>query len=189
MKRLACVLMAIGLAGVAQAQTPAPAPTVIGPPGPGRVTKSAERPTGLSSPVPAAITSAHKLFLSNGGADAGLFPHPFSGTQDRAYGSFYTALSGMKNFELVSSPADADLVLELALHAPLGSIGGNKQQGTEDPLPSFKLIIYDRATHYVLWTITQTIDQAYVQKTHDKNFDDALGLLAGQFALLAGKSS
>ncbi len=53
---------------------------VAGPPGAGHVTKSADRPQGVSSPVPALLVSGHKVFLSNGGAEAGLFPHPFTGT-------------------------------------------------------------------------------------------------------------
>ena len=38
----------------------------------------------------------------------------------------------------------------------------------------FRLVIFDRKTHYVLWALTESIDIAYVQKTHDRNFDDAL---------------
>jgi hypothetical protein len=41
-------------------------------------------------------------------------------------------------------------------------------------LPFFRLTIYDRKTHYVLWTITEPIEFAILQKTHDKNFDEAL---------------
>ena len=52
---------------------------------------------------------------------------------------------------------------------------------TTDPLPTFKLTIYDRPTHYVLWTISQTIDPANLQKTHDKNFDTALDSVVQQF--------
>jgi hypothetical protein len=154
--------------------------------GAGPVTRTAKRPDGISSPVPAALTSGRKLFLSNGGADAGLFPHPFTGTQDRAYGQMYTLLAANAAFSLVASPAEADLVLELQLNAPLGSLGGDKQSGTEDPLPTLKLTIYDRPSHYVLWTISETIDKAALQKTHDKNFDDALTLLANQFVTVAG---
>ena len=38
-----------------------------------------------AAPVPPQIFSAKKIFVSNGGADSGLFPHPFSGTPERAY--------------------------------------------------------------------------------------------------------
>ena len=47
-------------------------------------------------------------------------------------------------------------------------------KGASDPLPMFRLVIFDRKTHYVLWALTESIDIAYVQKTHDRNFDDAL---------------
>ena len=158
-----------------------------GMPGAGKVTKSSERPRGINSPVPVAITAGHKLFLSNGGADAGLFPHPFTGTQDRAYAAMYKLLSANPAYILVGSPAEAELVLELQLTAPAAAIG-DKKHGTEDPLPVFKLTVYDRPTHYTLWVISQTIDQANLQKTHDRNFDDALTLLGEQFALLKGVS-
>ena len=173
----------LGAMSVAQAQQPVMVPT--GPPGPGRVTKSADRPQGVVAPVPALLTAGRKVFLSNGGAEAGLFPHPFTGTQDRGYGRLYAALGGTSRFELVGSPADADLVMELRLTAPAGSLGGDKKKGTEDALPAFTLTIYDRPTHYVLWVISQTVDQANLQKTHDKNFDDALGMLDKQLLMVA----
>ncbi len=37
-----------------------------------------------TAPVPQALMKAKKIFLSNAGADSGLFPHPFSGDPDRA---------------------------------------------------------------------------------------------------------
>jgi len=174
--RLFLTLIALTVSAAAlQAQVVEPGhPTV------GSTTKSAKRPQGTNAPIPPALTSAHKVFLANGGSDAGLFPHPFTGTQDRAYGYLYQALSAGGRFQIVDSPAKADIVLELQLSSPLGPLGNNKQKGTADPLPTFKLIVYDRPSHYVLWTITQTIDPANLQKTHDKNFDTALDLLIAQ---------
>lgn len=149
-------------------------------------TRTDERPTGISAPVPPLLLSARTVFLSNAGADAGLFPHPFTGTQDRGFGAFLKAITMNKRFTVVDSPAGADLVLELQLMAPLGSLGGNKQAGTTDPLPTFRLVIYDRPTHYVLWTITQTIDPAALQKSHDRNFDQALDQLEQQLFTVTG---
>ena len=149
-------------------------------------TKAANRPQGVNAPVPPLLTAGRKVFLSNGGADAGLFPHPFTGTQDRAYAYFYKALAGSKRFEMVQSPAEADLVLEIQLTPPNGPLGDNKVKGTSDPLPTFKLTVYDRPTHYVLWTVTQTVDQAERQGTHDKNFDAALDSLLNELAAAAG---
>lgn len=123
-----------------------------------------------SGPVPPAIAAAKKTFVSNAGADSGLFPEPFSGDTDRAYNQFFTALKATGEFDLVPDPSDADLVLELELIAPLGPTNANKQNGTSDPVPQFRLVIYDRKRHYILWTLTQSIGVALLQRTHDRNF-------------------
>jgi hypothetical protein len=152
----------------------------------GNATPTAERAATISAPVPAALIAAHTAFLSNAGEDAGLFPHPFTGGQDRGYGYAYNALKEGGRFHLVDSPAEADVVLELSLNAPTGSLSGNKVAGVADPLPTFKLTVYDRASHYILWTVMQTIDPAALQKTHDRNFDVALDLLLKQLMTAAG---
>jgi hypothetical protein len=129
------------------------------------------------APVPPAIFSAKKIFVSNAGADSGLFPHPFSGSQDRVYNQFYAAMQQWGRYELVSDPTEADLVFEVRLAGPSGPQNPDKQKGASDPLPIFYLTIVDRKSHYTLWTLTESISLAFLQKTHDRNFDDALGSL------------
>jgi hypothetical protein len=141
-----------------------------------------------AGPVPPAIPGAKTVFVANAGADSGLFPEPFSGDEDRGYTEFYAALKAAGAYTLVGDPSQADLVLELHLNAPYGPSNPNKPNGTADPLPQFRLTIYDRKTHYVLWTITQSIDAAYMQKNHDKNFDEALAAVLQQFLQVAGKT-
>lgn len=130
-----------------------------------------------AAPVPAALYTAKTVFISNAGADSGLFPEPFSGNPDRAYREFYANVQGLDRYDLVANPADADLVFELQLTAPNGPANANKVKGASDPLPMFRLVIYDRTSHYILWTLTQTIQVAVLQKTHDRNFDTALEML------------
>src|SRR5258708_14238742 len=72
------------------------------------------------APVPAELLSARKIFVSNAGADSGLFPHPFSGDPSRGYSALFAALHELGQYELVASPSQADLVLELRLMAPNG---------------------------------------------------------------------
>jgi hypothetical protein len=129
------------------------------------------------APIPPAIFAAKRAFVSNGGADSGLFPHPFSGTQDRVYNQFYAAMQAWGRYELVGSPDDADLVFEVRLSGPNGPADPNKQKGASDPLPTFHLSIIDRKTHFTLWTVTETVQLAYLQRTHDRNFDDALAAI------------
>ena len=51
----------------------------------------------------------------------------------------------------------------------------------------FRLVIYDRKTHYILWTLTQSIGVALLQRTHDRNFNDALTNILLNFQRVAGK--
>jgi hypothetical protein len=148
---------------------------------------SVDRGYALPDHVPSALLAAKSIFLSNGGADSGLFPQPFSGDPNRGYEGLYAALKTSGKHPLVDDPSQADLVLELQLTAPKGPSQGSKQNGASDPLPMFRLAIYDRQTHYLLWTLTESIDVAVLQKTHDKNFDQALLDLTFDFDQVTGK--
>jgi hypothetical protein len=154
-------------AAIGLAQQPAPAP---------------------EAPVPAALRSATKIFVSNAGGDSGLFPSPFSGDPSRGYNQLYAGLKANSQYQLVSDPSEADLVLELQLTAPNGPSNGSKVNGSSDPVPMFRLVVYDRKTHYILWAFTQSIDIAFKQKTHDRNFDDAVTALLLEFESLTGKA-
>jgi hypothetical protein len=148
-------------------------------------------------PVPPAITHAKNIFVSNGGSDSGLFPErlplsslssqPFTGDTGRPYTQFYAALQATRQFTLVSDPNQADIVLELRLTAPYGPSNPSRQNGASDPLPQFRLVAYDVKSHYILWTFTESIEPAILQKTHDKNFDKALSALLAQFLSIAGR--
>ena len=116
-----------------------------------------------------------------------MFPKPFSGNTDRAYNQFFAALKAADLFELVPDPSEADLVLELQLLAPTGPSNADKQKGASEPVPEFRLTIYDRKSHYILWTSSESIGVALLQKTHDRNFDQALSNLLLDFQQLANK--
>jgi hypothetical protein len=148
------------LAGFATAQQPAPSESV---------------------PVPSGLHTARTAFVSNAGSDSGLFPEPFSGDPDRPYTEFYQDLKTTGQLQLVDDPSVADLVLEVRLNAPNGPQSPNKQNGASDPLPMLRLIVYDRKTHYVLWAFTESVEMAYLQKTHDHNLDDAISRLVADF--------
>ncbi|MCU1322076.1 MAG: hypothetical protein JWM43_1725 [Acidobacteriaceae bacterium] len=143
-----------------------------------------DTPAAAVAPVPPGLSAGKKVFLSNGGGDSGLFPHPFSGNQQRGYDSFYAAMTRWGRYELVNDPAEADLVFELHLIAPSGPANADKSKGASDPLPMFRLVIFDRKTHYALWALTTAIERAALQKTHDRNFDDAVNTLIANLKVL-----
>jgi hypothetical protein len=142
-----------------------------------------------AAPVPPAILSASRIFISNAGADAGLFPSPFSDTPERGYNQFYAALKTQGSYQLVNDPSQADLVLELRLTVPYGLSNADRQKGDSAHQPMFRLSVYDAKTHYVLWAFTESIEPAYLQKSHDHNFDVALAAIVRDFLTLAGKTS
>jgi hypothetical protein len=130
-----------------------------------------------AAPVPPAIFSAKRVFISNAGADSGLFPHPFSGSQDRVYNQFYAAMQQWGRYQLVSDPNEADLIFEVRLSGPSGPQNPDKAKGASDPVPIFRLAILGKKSHYTLWTVTESVSIAWLQKSHDRNFDDALAAL------------
>jgi len=139
--------------------------------------------SAVAAPIPPAIAAAKTVFVSNAGADGTLFPSLFSGSPSRGYSEFYAELATSRRFHLVDSPASADLVVELrltALYIPYRPLGVANRQ------PAFRLIVYDRSTHYILWTLTQPVENALLQRNADHNFDNAVHGIVQQFLQLAG---
>jgi hypothetical protein len=144
------------------------------------------------APVPAAITSAHKVFIANGGMDAfslqAFQELTLNGTN--AYDSLYAAVKSWNNIELVSSPADADLVLQIRLTAPLTNVGDHATWDFQHILANttwqfqIELTLYDAKTHVSLWTITQPVRPANLKGTWRKNIADANAALAGDLKTL-----
>src|SRR5271170_621963 len=66
------------------------------------------------APVPPQILAAKKAFIANAGGDQMANNYPrFSGSPDRAYNEFYAAMKSWGRFEIVGSPAEADLLFEV----------------------------------------------------------------------------
>jgi len=148
--------------------------------------------TNPAGPVPA-ILQAKSIFVANSGSDRDLFsgiysegrelPHLFTGDEGRPYSEFYSALQATGGYKLASDSSQADLVLELQLRAhpaPVNSAPG--------PLAEFRLIAYGSQSHYVLWTITQAVEPAILQKNREKNFEIALNAVLSEFLGIAGKT-
>lgn len=131
--------------------------------------QSATTPPG---PVPPAILAAKKIFLSNSGAPYMLY----SGGSNRAYNQLFAALQASGFFEMATDPSEADLVLELQIF--------DSGPGSA----TFRLLIYDRKTHFLLWTLLEPISACGRQKTCDANFDEALPVLLLNFEKLTGKA-
>jgi len=124
----------------------------------------------IPAPVPAQIAAAQKVFISNAGGESFesvIDETVFSGGPDRPYNQFYAAMKGWGRCELVSSPADADLVLEISWVLT--------DTGLKLPvLGQLRLLVIDPKTHVTLWNLTEYVRGAILLGNRDKNFDRAM---------------
>lgn len=145
--------------------------------------------TAFPAPFPAQITSGKKVFVSNTGGDTNGM---YSGEPRRLYDQFYSALKNWGRYELVGSPAEADLVFEIGFTNPFvgedvsGGHGVSVSSRSFND-PQFRLAIIDPGTRIVLWVFTQHIEHALLQANRDKNFDQALNFLVNDLRNVAGQ--
>jgi hypothetical protein len=101
----------------------------------------------------------------------------FNGGPDRPYNQFYPAMKDWGRYELVSSPADADLVLEVSWVLT--------DTGLKLPvLGQLRLVVIDPRTHVTLWNLTEYVRGAMLLGNRDKNFDQAMNTLVARMKSL-----
>ncbi len=120
-----------------------------------------------SAPIPTPIFTARKVFISN---NSGEFAVP-EGTPEVTYDEFYAAMKSWGRYELVSTPADADLVFEISYDF--------------GPAPYIRLLILDQKTHVFLWPIAEQVKPWALAATGRKNFDQAMANLVDGLKKLA----
>jgi hypothetical protein len=137
-----------------------------------------------AAPMPTAIQTAKRVFLGNAGID-GMTISSFrrAGDANQPYNWFYMAVKNWGRYELVGSPADADLVFEISFAAPL--------VGTEKLLtsaPYLRLEIFDAKTHFLLWTIVEPVEGAFRKASWDSNFNTGVTNLVSQLKNITGET-
>lgn len=121
---------------------------------------------GEDTLTPSQILSAKKVFVSNAGVDClARERHEFGCPGDVYYSEFSSAMKRWGRFELAASPADADLVLELAYESLL------LPNGDRDPVldARYKLTVIDARTHFILWCFILHPDTADLAADQIKN--------------------
>jgi hypothetical protein len=118
------------------------------------------------APLPAEIAGAKKVFLSNGGGS------------NLAYDAFYSEMKQWGKYEIVGSPDEADLIVELAYRVERG---GTRVWSTTNTYnnttqvhsaqivdPQLVLTIYDAKTKASLWAETDHRRLARQEKNREK---------------------
>ena len=117
---------------------------------PNLVTAKTSKPTPPPAHIPAQILSAKTAFISYAGVDNPYFnsrvPKFTGGDPYGIYNQFYDAINKWGQYQLVSTPADADVILEIsAIYTP----------GISTPI--FRLRILDPKTTVTLWSFYEEL--------------------------------
>jgi len=149
--------------------------------------KAQNKQTTPVAPIPAQILTAKKVFIANGGGDESWYSGPwYSGNADRLYNEFYAAMKSWGHYELVATPADADLVFEIQeIIFQVQHEGGfsDSQSGAYDT--QFRLVIRDVKTQEKLWGLTEHAQVAILQVNRDTNFEQALAGIVAEMKRIA----
>ena len=111
-----------------------------------------------AAPLPAPIVKAKKVFIANAGVDALIAAlDQGKSTVDRYYVQFYAAMRDWGHYQLVDSPSDADLVLEIYASSPVTSVSN----GAARLQPQLSVSILDAKTHFLLWRVTESLEAGH----------------------------
>lgn len=139
-------------------------------------------PAQLTGPPPAQIASARTIFLSSAGADPN-FPIDSA----RAYNDIYAQLRAWGHYQLVTSAANADLILELHGVSPITSVYGDANSVQSYSTPAFQLNIIDAKASRAIWTITSPVVLSGSGKTLDRWINLSEGNVVSRLQVLSGQ--
>lgn len=118
------------------------------------------------APLPAVITNAKKVFLTNGGGS------------NLAYDAFYADMRQWGKYQIVGSPEEADLIVELKYWTEHdgtavssytnSSTGRTSITSSEIVDPQLKITIYDAKSKNSLWSAIDHRQLARREKNREK---------------------
>jgi hypothetical protein len=118
------------------------------------------------APLPTVIVNAKKIFLSNGGGS------------NLAYDAFYSDMKDWGKYQIVGSPEEADLIVELAYRvedkgtrvwSSTNTYNNTTQVHSKEIIdPQLILTIYDARTKNSLWSETDHRKLAKREKNREK---------------------
>jgi hypothetical protein len=120
-------------------------------------------------PIPTPLLTSKRVFISNAGSTIGKAP------VNLAYNEFYTYMKSWGKYELVSAPADSDLIFEIHFVAAGTPFFGTHGEDAEQ----ICLVMLDTKTRVVLWVVTEPVRGAGFESSARKNFDRAMTSLVG----------
>jgi hypothetical protein len=150
----------------------------------------AQQPKGMAppAPVPVSIAAAKKVFIANAPGNS---LSASLGGPARPYNEFYAAMKSWGRYELVSAPAEADLILEISFANAITdvSVMSTSGGGSSSAL-LLKLVIVDPKAHIPLWWFTESFvlkgGFSNRKETLSSNFDRSIADLVDDVRKLVG---
>jgi hypothetical protein len=140
-------------------------------------------PETPAAPVPTQIASAKRAFIFNAGEETYFQLSKdamYTGGPNRTYNQFYAAIKSWGRYELVSAPADADVIFEIGFT--------DRNQGPMF-VSQIKLVVLDPKTHVGLWTITKYVEPAGMAKNREKNYNVGMNALMDDLKTLVSPAA
>ena len=137
-----------------------------------------------AAPVPAGIFTAKTIFVANAGEDEFVDAGEGAAVPQGTYDRVHSAIAAWGRYTVVTSPAKADLVLEVRSRLV--------EEGHGAALFEARRIDYrllDGPTRAVLWGGSIHVQRAARQRTLDKNLSDAVDFLVRDLKLLVNRAA
>jgi len=137
------------------------------------------------APVPAQLLSGKRVFISS--VPGALFLSPRTTEDDpyRPYNQFYASIKNWGYYELVPTPADADLIFEINLTDR--PTLGNAMVQSSVRLAYLDLTVRDPKTQVVLWWFAERVQGANRPATGEKNYNQAMTNLVNDLKRTIGQ--
>lgn len=129
------------------------------------------------APIPGFVVKAHKVFVTNGGGSP------------LAFDEFYSQMKTWGRYELVGSPSEAEVVIELKyfvqdngprVWSSTNTYTGQTQvHSAEITDPQLQVNIYDAKTKDLLWSVTDHRRLARLEKNREKETVNSADRLVG----------
>jgi hypothetical protein len=138
------------------------------------------------APMPSQLLTGKKVFISN--VPGALFASPRTAEDDpyRPYNQFYASIKKWGYYDLVSAPADADLIFEISL-TDRPTLGDVVHLQSSISLAYLDLTVRDPKTQVVLWWFAERLQGATRPATGEKNYNQAMANLVNDVKKLIGQ--
>jgi hypothetical protein len=124
------------------------------------------------APLPGGLSTAKTVFISDETGES-LDAKEYS---ERPYNTFYAALKNWGHFQIVSSPAEADLILQFRItnyHVGYG----------------LSATVLDTKNHVAIWALSVPLKVAARKGARAKNFDQAVSSLTNDLKEIVEEAS